>query len=246
MRFLSAVCFFIYVLATPTYANATVWKDVERQSAVQRLLQSKPRSFECGSACEHRVFDVKSVSLANHNIKLIAAASSAPDNGCHACSPQLSYFFYRVDDKGWKLTSKHVAYHFFGSWGGYNDEGLSLVKLSDDSAMVILEFGYTGQGYTEESITGLMPKGEKLKKVLSTCSGSSNEGAVTDPDTQEVISWSAKLNASKSYSAQDDNQLHFEIKDTAANKTSNVVFGISGTKYAYLSGDVRMKGCGYD
>ena len=91
-----------------------------------------------------------------------------------------------------------------------------------------------------------MPNGDQLKKVLSTCSGSSNEGAITDPDTQELISWSAKMDGSKSYSAQDDKQLHFEIRDEAAKKTSSVVFGLNGAKYAYVSGDARMKGCGYD
>jgi len=245
MKLLPTVLSIGLYLVFAAQAVSAPWNDGERQRAVLNLLNSKSSSFDCKSRCKHEIFNVRSLDFNNHKRKLIVAVSSAPENNCHACAPLLSYFLYRVDHDGWKLTSRHIAYHYFGSWGGYLDELVSFDKLSENEALIVLRFGYTGQGYTEESTTALLPTEQNLRTVLSTCSGSDNEGAIYDPETQTLESWSAKLNARSSFSPTGLNLLHFDLSDAASNQKSDVTFKFDGTKFRYHSGDTRMKGCDF-
>ncbi|MEM7215603.1 MAG: hypothetical protein AAF423_08675 [Pseudomonadota bacterium] len=245
MKVIQFAALFLLLSTTGVYSASVPWNDFERQQAALKFLGSKSSSFDCGRKCNHRIFGVRTVNFDDHSKKLIAVSSSDPENNCHACAPQLSYLFYRVDQSGWELVASHVAFHYFGSWGDYPEELMSFDKISDREALVILRFGYTGQGYTEESITALSPSGSALKQVLSTCSGSDNEGAIYDPATQPLISWSAEVNIASSYEPAGGQRLVFDIEDRAKGSRSNAEFNFDGKQYRYASGDERMKNCEY-
>lgn len=224
-------------------AYAEAWSDKDRKAAVLRLLKSKSSSFECGRKCKHTVFDVREVDLGSVKKKLITARSANPQHNCHACAPELSYFFYDVNSDGWELTSSHIAFHTFGSWGDYPQEAISFVASSKTQQMLILDFGYTGQGYTEMSTTVLAPVNGQLKQVLATCSGSDNSGAIIDQSA--LISWVGKPAIVKPLPDTGFADIEFRVADEVSKVQSKAIFAYQNGKYSFTSGDHRMKDCTY-
>lgn len=234
------------LMSTSVTYPAQQWSDDDRRAAVKRLLKSKASAFKCKRRCSHEVFDVRELDFGDHTKKLITAVSSDPSHDCHACAPELSYFLYRVDADGWKLTSSHIAYHLFGSWGTYVQDMLRFVAVSQTVPAIILEFGYTGQGYTEESATVLVARDGKLEKVLATCSGSDNSGAIVDPQTQSLTSWSGSAEIAGQAASERMADIVFNISDKAANSSSTATFEYSNGRYRFASGDKRMSDCSFE
>lgn len=121
------------------------WNDFERQTAVLKVIRANTTAFECKRACEHTIFDVQTVQLEDKFAKLIVVQSVDPENNCHACAPELSYFLYEVDHEGQKLVYRSIAHHTFGSWGFYSQDWLSLKRISKGNVGIFHHFYMLGK-----------------------------------------------------------------------------------------------------
>jgi len=84
----------------------------------------------------------------------------------------------------------------------------------------------------------------KIKTVLSTCAGSGNAGVVGD-DSLDLEDWGAEPSVNAAAGFDKFAEIEFEITDKVKNNKSVARFAYNGEKYTFISGDERMKDCGY-
>lgn len=68
-------------------------------------------------------------------------------SSCHACAPEMGVAIFTRLEKSWVLTTFVRDIGQFGGWGEPGEA--SLFPLGPDQMGLMIESGYTGQGYTE-------------------------------------------------------------------------------------------------
>lgn len=159
---------------------------------------------------------------------VIAFGTITDGHDCHACAPYLSLFEYEKVDTGWRLVTTNIAVCRAGQWGELPP--LSAIVVAEDKFGVLLEDGYTAQGWTNCTTSLYVRVGDRFKNVLKLLV---SQG---DPDGR---SWSSLIKVQDTKSGL----FNLVIQRSGAGSTEELVFMDSAPEWkadvADHSGRVR-------
>lgn len=100
---------------------------------------------------------------------------------CHACGGKLGLVVLRPQDDRLALVARNSLAEDAGSWGEVpSEEAFRVVRLGRDAYGWLMEFYYTGQGYTEGGVSVSGPIGDKVVDLGFISTYSDNGGACGD------------------------------------------------------------------
>jgi hypothetical protein len=183
------------------------------------------------NAVEHKFLRQYKLPYRKKDVRLIATSSIRKESDCHACAPDLSFFEFEKQSRGWKLVSSSIAVCRWGSWGKIEPRDIKVKIIGnngDNTYGVILEGGSTNMGISTESISVYARVGSFMREILpSTYTHFNTDGY----DSQKKNDWNSKvtiLSRTKGYF-----DILLERKGIRDGKTfsERELFKFNGTKY---------------
>ena len=100
---------------------------------------------------------------------------------CHACGGKLGLAVFRPQDDRLALVSQNSLAEDAGSWGAVpSEEAFRVVRLGQGNHGWLMEFYYTGQGYTEGGVAVFGPIGDKIVDLGFISTHADNAGTCGD------------------------------------------------------------------
>lgn len=100
---------------------------------------------------------------------------------CHACPGKLGLVVLRPQNERLALVSRNSLAEDAGSWGAVpSEEAFRVVRLGQDNFGWLMEFYYTGQGYTEGGVAVFGPMGDRVVDLGFISTHSDNAGTCAD------------------------------------------------------------------
>jgi hypothetical protein len=186
-------------------------------------------SADSGKVCmrPHLLSSVLQNGTVTHYVAM--AGYAVPKEGgrqdCHACPGKLGLVVLRPQNTRLALVARNSLAEDTGSWGAVPpEEFFRVVRLGQENYGWLMEFYYTGQGYTEGGVTVFGPVGDKIVDLGFISTHSDNAGTcgdglgacyvhsyeiLTDPQTTDALF--GDLLARKADSADAGDQPMFRV-----------------------------------
>lgn len=142
-------------------------------------------SDDAGRLCmrPHLLASVPDDAGVSHYVAMSGYALT-PDGGradCHACGGKLGLVLLRGEGKHLTLVARNSLAEDAGSWGVTpSEEAFRIVRLGQGNHGWLMEFYYTGQGYTEGGVTVFGAIGDKIVDLGFISTHSDNGGTCGD------------------------------------------------------------------
>jgi hypothetical protein len=114
----------------------------------------------------------------DNNFSKVAIAYSRPENGdCHGCEVALSFIQFVKVESGWQLGEKYIAAIYDGAFGE-PPSNIGVFSIGYNILGIMIEGGYTNQGYSTSNNAIFANVGGELKKVLEYVSYENDSGTI--------------------------------------------------------------------
>lgn len=142
-------------------------------------------SSDSGKLCmrPHSLSSVPQDGAVTHYVAM-AGYAIPPQGGrqdCHACPGKLGLVVLRPQNDRLALMSQNSLAEDAGSWGAVpSEEAFRVVRLGQGNHGWLMEFYYTGQGYTEGGVAVFGPIGDKIVDLGFISTHADNAGTCGD------------------------------------------------------------------
>jgi len=152
-----------------TYSPKAFWGAVmeEFYGSYDKRLKCWIGKGDSGNLCmrPHLLSSISDNGAVTHYVA-IAGYAITPEGGqadCHACSGKLGLIILRPQGDRLTLVARNSLAEDAGSWGeAPSEEAFRVVRLGQGNYGWLMEFGFTGQGYTEGGVAVFGAVGDKI------------------------------------------------------------------------------------
>jgi hypothetical protein len=127
---------------------------------------------------------------------ILITGAAPPHYECHACAPIIGGAIFSRSGNVWKLDTDTRFITRMGSYGEVNSDGL-LVSIGPDRHGVLFRPGWTGQGYTYQSVVILGETGGEIREIASIPQTDGDNvgtcGEKEEPANQPCFSYQARV-----------------------------------------------------
>jgi len=235
MKILAVLLLFL----SPSYvfAGGDKWNSAKNHSAILAGLNANSAKFQCADNCDHKILNEFPQALSSGAKMVVITSSGDPQSDCHACAPELSLFLFEKSNNQWRQKTALYAFAQWGSWGSVDEEDVAVKKLGPDQSGLILEGGYTGQGYFGAVLEMYLIANGGLQEILDYCTAASNSGAVGE-GSKDLEDWDSAYELLPKAGRLADIKVNL-INNINGDKSTSL-FTYDGKKYISSNADPRL------
>lgn len=148
-------------------------------------------------------------------------------DSCHACAPELSFVEFIKVRNGWNLKEAYINAFQDGSWGE-PPSSIKLLAVGHDIFGVVIEHGYTAQGYLEEYTSIHAVVAGEFREIFSEITGVDDSG-IGSPSKD---SWNSLITFRQQGTSFYDMVVQQTGKKDGQPLRNKIVYKFDGRKYS--------------